>query len=43
LRQRNTRHRGDQRAFLSNHQFRTRWLQRTPIEADTEEKTELNP
>jgi hypothetical protein len=42
-RQRNARSRGDQLAFLSNHQLRERWLQRAQIDANTDEKPELNP
>jgi acyl-homoserine-lactone acylase len=42
-RQRGTRHRSDQLGHLSKHEFRELWLQRSQIEANLEEKTELKP
>jgi acyl-homoserine-lactone acylase len=42
-RQRNSKHRGDQLQLLHDHQFRELWLQRSQIEANLEEKTELKP
>ena len=42
-RQRGTKHRSDQLALLSNHQFRELWLQRKQIEAHTSQVTELKP
>jgi acyl-homoserine lactone acylase PvdQ len=42
-RQRGTKHRSDQLVHLSKHEFRELWLQRSQIEANLEEKTELKP
>ena len=42
-RQRNSKHRGDQLQLLHDHQFRELWLQRSQIEAHTEERTDLKP
>jgi acyl-homoserine-lactone acylase len=42
-RQRGTKHRSDQLGHLSKHEFRELWLQRSQIEANLEEKTELKP
>lgn len=42
-RQRGSKHRSDQLAHLSKHEFRELWLQRSQIEANLEEKTELKP
>lgn len=42
-RQKGTRHRSDQLAHLSNHEFRELWMQRAQIEAHLSERTELKP
>jgi acyl-homoserine lactone acylase PvdQ len=42
-RQRGTKHRSDQLVHLSKREFRELWLQRSQIEANLEEKTELKP
>jgi acyl-homoserine lactone acylase PvdQ len=42
-RQRGSKHRSDQLVHLSKHEFRELWLQRSQIEANLEEKTELKP
>jgi acyl-homoserine lactone acylase PvdQ len=42
-RQRGTKHRSDQLAQLSNHEFRELWLQRKQIEAHISHLTELKP
>jgi acyl-homoserine lactone acylase PvdQ len=42
-RQRGTKHRSDQLALLSNHEFRELWLQRAQVEAHTAATTELKP
>lgn len=42
-RQRGSKHRSDQLAHLSKHEFRELWLQRSQIEANLEETTELKP
>ena len=42
-RQRGTKHRSDQLAHLSNHEFRELWLQRKQIETNLSEVTALKP
>jgi acyl-homoserine-lactone acylase len=42
-RQRGTKHRSDQLAHLSKHEFRELWLQRSQIEANLVSTTELKP
>ena len=42
-RQKGTKHYSDQLEMLANHKFRELWLQRSQIEAHTEEVTELKP
>jgi acyl-homoserine lactone acylase PvdQ len=42
-RQRGTKHRSDQLGLLSKHEFRELWFDRSKVEANLEERTELKP
>ena len=42
-RQKGTKHRSDQLAHLSKHEFRELWMQRAQIEAHLSERTEIKP